>query len=146
MAPGVRALWEKAVELGLIIELHIGPDYGAQVRDVLKDIPETVVLIDHLAEPHKGSAVEFADILDLAQFKNVYMKLSGLNHFTKDVPLHESAKPFTRWVAQAFGPDRLVWGSGSPAIVDAHLAHGSESDRAKVKGANLKNLLWPNAS
>jgi len=144
--PGVRAIWEKAIELGLIIELHIGPDYGAQVRNLLKDYPDTVVLIDHLSEPHKGSAVEFADVLDLAQFKNVYMKLSGLNHFTKDIPLHESAKPFTRWVAEAFGPDRLVWGSGTPAIVDAHLAHWSESDRAKVKGGNLKQLLWPNQS
>lgn len=141
-APGVRALWEKSVELGLIVELHIGPDYGAQVRDVLRDYPDTMVLIDHLAEPHKGSAVEFADILDLAQFKNVYMKLSGLNHFAKDEPFYESAKPFTRYVADAFGPDRLVWGSGTPKIVDVHLAHWSEADRAKVKGGNLESLIW----
>jgi len=141
----VRALWEKAVELGLIVELHIGPNYGAQVRDVLKDIPETIVLIDHLAEPHKGDAVEFSNILDLAQFENVYMKLSGLNHFAKDGPHYESAKPFTKIVAEAFGPDRLVWGSGTPTIVDVHLAHWSELDRAKVKGENLKNLLWPTA-
>ncbi|MDA0711239.1 MAG: amidohydrolase family protein [bacterium] len=142
---GVRSLWEQAVHLGLIVELHIGPNYGAQVRDVLKEMPETTVLIDHLAEPHKGDAVEFADVLDLAQFKNVYMKLSGLNHFAKDAPHYTSAGPFTRMVAQAFGPDRLVWGSGTPAIVDVHLAHWNETDRAKVKGGNLKNLLWPTA-
>lgn len=139
----VRALWKKAVELDLIVELHIGPDYGAQVRDVLRDMPETIVLIDHLAEPHKGDPVEFANILDLAQFDNVYMKLSGLNHFAKDVPHYESAKPFTKIVAQAFGPDRMVWGSGTPQIVDVHLAHWNEEARAKVKGINLKNLLWP---
>ncbi len=143
-APGVRALWKKSVELGLIIELHIGPNYGAQVRDTLHDMPDTTVLIDHLAEPHKGSAVEFADILDLAQFKNVYMKLSGLNHFAKDEPLYESAKPFTRQVALAFGPNRLVWGSGSPKIVDVHLSFWAETDRAKVKGGNLQNLIWKN--
>lgn len=140
----VRALWEKAIELNLIVELHIGPDYGAQVRDVLKDFPQTVTLIDHLAEPHKGDAVEFANILDLAQFENVYMKLSGLNHFAKDEPHYESAKPFTKIVAEAFGPNRLVWGSGSPKNVDIHLAHWSEADRTNVKGKNLKQLLWPN--
>lgn len=75
---GVRALWAKAVELGLVVELHIGPDCGAQVAEVLRDLPETKVLIDHLAEPHEGSAVEFADILGLASFPNVYIKLSGL--------------------------------------------------------------------
>ena len=139
---GVRALWEKAVELGLVVELHIGPDYGAQVRDMLHEMPKTTVLIDHLSEPHKGSAVEFSDVLDLAQFEHVYMKLSGLNHFAKDAPLYESAKPFTRIVADAFGPNRMVWGSGTPKIVDAHLSHWSESDRARVKGGNLKDLLW----
>ncbi|MBT4140729.1 MAG: amidohydrolase [Candidatus Latescibacteria bacterium] len=140
----VHALWEKAIELGLIVELHIGPDYGAQVRDILKDFPQTVTLIDHLAEPHKGDAVEFANILDLAQFENVYMKLSGLNHFAKDEPHYESAKPFTKIVAETFGPDRLVWSSGSPKNVDVHLPQWSEADRAKVKGENLKQLLWPN--
>lgn len=139
--PGVRALWKTAGALGLIIELHIGPDYAAQVRDVVRDYPSFPVLIDHLAEPHMGHAVDYADVLALADFDNVYIKLSGLNHFSTDAPLYLKAKPFTRWVVDAFGPDRLVWGSGTPKIVDTHLAHLSEADRAKVKGGNLARLL-----
>ena len=139
---GVRALWEKAVELGLIVELHIGPNYGAQVAQVLRDIPQTVALIDHLAEPHLGSAVEYADILELGcADAEVYMKLSGLGHFAQDAPLYESAKPFTRRVIEAFGPERMVWGSGAPAIVDAHLASYSAAERALVKGGNLVRQL-----
>ena len=138
---GVLALWEKAGELGLVIELHIGPNYGSQVRDVIRDHSDFPVLIDHLAEPHKGSGVEFADILDLGRFENVYMKLSGLNHFSKDEPHYRDAMPFTRWVAEAFGPDRMVWGSGPVSVVDVHLEHWSEADRAKVKGGNVAGLL-----
>jgi predicted TIM-barrel fold metal-dependent hydrolase len=142
---GVRALWEKAVELRLIIELHIGPDYAEEIGQVLRDIPETVVLIDHLAEPHWGSAVEFAHILELGSnrdaYKQVYMKLSGLNHFAKDAPFYESAKPFTKRVIEAFGPERLVWGSGSPGIVDVHMQGFAEAERAAVKGGNLAALL-----
>jgi len=144
--PPVQALWQKAGELGLIIELHIGPNYAAQVRDMIKTYPDFPVLIDHLAEPHMGNAVEFAAVLALAEFGNVYMKLSGLNHFSNDAPHYEEAKPFTRWVIEAFGPDHMVWGSGTPAIVDTHLAAYSEADRAKVKGENLHRLLarwWP---
>jgi predicted TIM-barrel fold metal-dependent hydrolase len=137
----VLALWQKAVELGLIIELHIGPNYALQVAEVLRDQPDTVVLIDHLAEPHMGDATEFAEVLDLARFDNVYMKLSGLGHFSKDEPLYESARPFTRRVIAEFGPQRLVWGSGSPGIVDAHMEAYSETDRALVKGGNLARLL-----
>ncbi len=138
---GVRALWEKGVELGLLIELHIGPNYASQVGQVLRDIPETVALIDHLAEPHMGNSVEYADVLELAHHEKVYMKLSGLNHFADDGPLYRSAQPFTRRVVREFGPDRLVWGSGTPGIVDAHMSEYSSDERGRVKGGNLINLL-----
>jgi predicted TIM-barrel fold metal-dependent hydrolase len=139
--PGVRALWEAAGELGLIVELHIGPDYAVQARALIRAHPETPVLIDHLAEPHMGTAVEYAQVLALAEHDNVYMKLSGLNHFSDDVPLYLEAKPFTRLAIDAYGSDRLVWGSGTPGIVDAHLDRESAEERAKVKGGNLARLL-----
>jgi len=139
--PGVRALWRAAAELGLIVELHIGPDYAAQAGEAIRAFPGTPVLIDHLAEPHMGSAVEYAQVLALAQLDNVYMKLSGLNHFGQDAPLYLQAKPFTRLVIDAFGPDRLVWGSGTPEIVDAHMDRESKVERAQVKGDNLMELL-----
>ena len=107
--PCVRALWGRAVELGLIIELHIGPNYGKEVAACLRDMPASIVLIDHLAEPHMGDGVEFTDILELAAFPNVFMKLSGLGHFADDAPLFESARPFTQRVIDAFGPDRMIW-------------------------------------
>jgi L-fuconolactonase len=138
---GVRALWEKALELVLIIELHIGPNYARSVAEALRAYPETAALIDHLAEPHMGSAVEYADVLDLAAFPRVTMKLSGISHFADDPPHYLSARPFTRRVMREFGPDRVVWGSGTPRIVDAHMGEWSEADRLKVKGVNLAGLL-----
>ncbi len=141
-SPEVRRLWQKALELGLIIELHIGPNYALQVAEILRTYPSSTVLIDHLAEPQKGDAVEYAHVLELAAFDKVYMKLSGLNHFATDAPLYLSAVPFTRRVIEAFGPNRLVWGSGTPNIVDAHMEGYTETDRMKVKGENLAKLLW----
>jgi predicted TIM-barrel fold metal-dependent hydrolase len=138
---GVRALWEKALELGLIIELHIGPNYATQVADVLRDHPDSTVLIDHLAEAGMGTAPEYAQVLELAAFPNVYMKLSGFTHFATDGPLFPSARPFTRRVIEAFGPDRMVWGGNTPAVVDAHMEQYAEAERAKVKGDNLARLL-----
>jgi predicted TIM-barrel fold metal-dependent hydrolase len=139
--PGILHLWETAGKLGLVIELHIGPNYGKQVAEVLTIFPQYPVLIDHLAEPHLGNAVEFANILSLASFENVYMKFSGLNHFSKDEPLFLEAKPFTRLVLNAFGPDRLVWSSGSPRIVDVHFENLTETEKSKIKGENLVKLL-----
>jgi hypothetical protein len=65
---GVRALRKKAYELSLIIKLHIGPNYAAQAGKLMKEFKGSKVLIDYLVEPHMGSSVKFADVLDLAQF------------------------------------------------------------------------------
>ena len=139
--PVVQAMWERAARLGLIVELHIGPSFAAQAADLIGAHPSTTVLIDHLAEPLTGNPVEFANVLDLARYDNVYMKLSGLNHFSDDAPLYLDARPFTRRIVEAFGPEHMVWGSGTPAIVDAHMESSSESDRARVKGGNLVRML-----
>lgn len=137
----VRQLWEVAGSSGIINELHIDSSYAGQVEVLIRDNPSYPVLIDHLAEAKYGSAPDFAAVIDLAKYPNVYMKLSGLNHFAEDGPLYESAKSFTQWVADAFGAERMVWGSGTPDIVDAHLSHWPESDRELVKGGNLQSLL-----
>lgn len=138
----VRELWKTAGELGLIIELHIGPDYAAQAAVLAREFSDFTVLVDHMAEAKYGSGPEFSDTIRMSELDNVYMKLSGLNHYADDEPLYKSVIPFSRWVADSFGPDRMVWGSGTPGIVDTHLAHWSESDRAKVKGGNLQRLLY----
>lgn len=138
---GVQALWQQALELDLIIELHIGPNYAGQVAEVLQRYPQSTVLIDHLAEPNTGDAAEYAQVLDLAQFDQVYMKLSGLNHFATDAPLYLSARSFTRRVIETFGPDRMVWGSGAPRIVAAHMEGYAAAQQEKVKGDNLAALL-----
>ena len=137
---GVRALWRAAGELGLVIELHIGPSYALQVAGCIKAYPDYAVLVDHLAEPQFGTPAEYDDVLRLARFPNVTMKLSGLAHFSQEPEPHLDTRPLVQRVASAFGPDRLAWSSGSPSIVDALLETWSEADRNKVKGGNLARL------
>ena len=91
-----------------------------------------------------GTPAEFAEVMELAKFPNVFMKLSGLNHFATDAdnaPLYESAKPLTKRIIAEFGPSRMVWGSGSPGIVDAHMEGYSAAEIAAVKGGNLTRLI-----
>jgi len=140
-AAGVLSQWRQALELGLVVELHINAKYARATAAALREMPESTVLIDHLAEPHTTSAVDYADLLDLASFDQVFMKLSGLGHFAGDAPLYASAMPFTARVIAAYGPDNLVWGSGTPDIVDAHMPRHTEAERKQVKGDNLARLL-----
>jgi L-fuconolactonase len=137
----VRAIWRAAAELSLIMELHIGPNYAAQAGEAIAAFPSVPVLIDHLGEPQFGTPAEYTDTLELARFENVYMKLSGVGYISGAAPPHLDVKPLVRRIADAFGPDRLCWGGGTPEIVDAHLDHFSAAERAQIKGDNLAKLL-----
>lgn len=138
---GVRALWKQAVDLGLVIELHIGPNYALQVADAIRAFPGCNVLIDHLAEAKRGTPIEYANVLDLAKLPNVYMKLSELENFANDPPLFESILPFTRRVIREFGPSRMIWSGGSVQIANVHFNGYSAIDMAAVKGGNIQRLL-----
>ncbi len=137
----VRALWRRAVELGLVIELHIGPNYALQAAAAIRAFPGCKVLIDHMCEPKLGNPVEFGNVLELAKLPNVYMKLSGLDYIATDAPHFASVMPFTSRLIKEYGPDRVVWSGGTPKIADAHMKGYSAADIAKVKGGNLQRLL-----
>ncbi len=138
---GVRALWKKGVDLGLVIELDMGSDYAVQVGQAIAAFPGCKVLIDHLANPKVCMTWEYADVLDLAKYPNVYMKMSGLGYFATDTPDYQSVMPFTRRIIKEFGADRMVWSGDSPHIADVHMPGYSAADIAKVKGGNLQRLL-----
>jgi predicted TIM-barrel fold metal-dependent hydrolase len=139
--PGVRALWKKAVDLNLVVELDLGPNYARDAGAAIAAFPGCKVLIDHMCNPKTGMIWEYGDVLDLAKYPNVYMKMSSLGYMAEDKPDYESLIPFTRRVIKEFGPDRMVWSGDSPHIADVHMKGYSAGDIAKVKGGNLQRLL-----
>jgi predicted TIM-barrel fold metal-dependent hydrolase len=139
--PGVRALWKKAVDLNLVVELDLGPNYARDAGSAIAAFPGCKVLIDHMCNPKTGMIWEYGDVLDLAKYPGVYMKMSSLGYMADDKPDYESLIPFTRRVIKEFGPDRMVWSGDSPHLADVHMKGYSAADIAKVKGGNLQRLL-----
>jgi predicted TIM-barrel fold metal-dependent hydrolase len=139
--PGVRALWKKAVDLNLVVELDLGPNYARDAGSAIAAFPGCKVLIDHMCNPKSGMIWEYGDVLDLAKYPNVYMKMSSLGYMADDKPDYESLIPFTRRVIKEFGPNRMVWSGDSTHVADVHMKGYSAADIAKVKGGNLQRLL-----
>ena len=139
--PGVRALWKKAVDLNLVVELDLGPNYARDAGSAIAAFPGCKVLIDHMCSPKTGTIWEYGDVLDLAKYPGVTMKMSGLGNMAEDKPDYESLIPFTRRVIKEFGPGRMVWSGDSPHIADVHMKGYSPADIARVKGGNLQQLL-----
>ncbi len=115
-------------------------------------LPEQPFVVDHLAKPQlkSGKAAPWAaQMRELAHNKNVFCKLSGL--VTEADSKHWKAddfKPYLDVVFDAFGVERLMFGSDWPVcllaatygqvkqLIENYVKGYSEADKEKIFGGN----------
>ncbi len=114
--PGVRALWSKAEQLGIAVNVFVTRDKSDDLARMLERFPRLPVVIDHclIPKPSPELASSVADMTRLAKFANAYAKLSFLPLGSAETyPFRDMHEPCRRIIA-AYGPDRCVWGSNFP--------------------------------
>ena len=62
--------------------------------------------------------VTFPKILDLAQYPNVYIKVSGEYAFSKEPYPYGDLRTIVEHVHQVYGPKRMMWCSDFPWIAE----------------------------
>jgi predicted TIM-barrel fold metal-dependent hydrolase len=109
------------------------------------------VFVDHLGRPFQGTPKEHAVVVGWSQYDNVLMKLSSVP-VERQYP-HRNPAAVVRQLADAYGPDRLMYGGGyGPGAtaasyranrerVAALLAHFSAADRDKVLGGTAARVM-----
>lgn len=111
---GLRAV----ARAGLVYDLLVRPPQLAAAAEVVRLLPELVFVLDHLGKPdiaRRGWEPWASALTRLAAAPNVSAKLSGLvteadwsgwkpGHFTR----------YVRHAIEAFGPERLMFGSDWP--------------------------------
>jgi len=94
-----------------------------EALELLKDLDDLKIVIDHIAKPDikNGNITDWAkNIKTLAKYPNVHCKISGMTteadwkNWTA-----EDLKPFLDIVVEAFGVDRLLFGSDWPVCLVA---------------------------
>lgn len=138
-------------------------------------VPELRIVLDHLGKPEVGTASTpvaptpewVRDIDDLGRHPQAFCKLSGLPAEAGGDWSLPQLEPFLDAAADAFGPDRLMWGSDWPVSVigpaedgDPHApADGSATyqpsarnrwadavvDWAERRGHDVDAIFWRNA-
>ena len=147
-------IWQKAGQLNMILTLLIALHEIASAAEAIKRFPEVKVIIDHLARPDLAKDPElFEALLALAQFEQVYVKLSALGFMSREPYPHPDILALVRRVFDAFGPDRLMWGTDLPISQDAAtvaeamqlielaLPDVSPAARAEVMGGTAARLF-----
>jgi L-fuconolactonase len=150
--PDVRRGLAAVAEAGLAYDLLITPPQLDAAAETVAALPGLTFVLDHAGKPRiRDGEMELwrRPIVELARHDNVTVKLSGLvteaDHATWRV---EELRPYTHALFDAFGPDRVIFGSDWPvcllaasynAVIDAAeqvTAALSTHERASVFGAN----------
>ncbi len=105
-------LWDRIRELGIVAGYLINPHHADMVRDMLRKYPEVPVMIDHFGLPYYNSKLDldaFERIGELAEFTQVYLKMSAMRHFSALPFPHEDILPLAERALQFFGASRILW-------------------------------------
>ena len=105
-------LWRTAADLGLHVIVTLLADQLPVLDRVLAQYPEIAVSLDHCAFPALAGPPwnEQRDLLALARHANLHLKVST---HVLDAAAEATGDPaaFVPVLADAFGADRLMWGS-----------------------------------
>lgn len=143
--PEAEPLYDAAARLQLSVNLLITPTSLPVVDRWVARHPDLTVVIDHLARPdldenRPGTVSD--QLLRLARFDNVYVKVSALTKLSSHAYPHVDARQWVHTTVAEFGAARMMWGSDFPftrdtrgylrsrTVLDA--CYLTESDRAQL--------------
>lgn len=114
---GMRVMWACAEAHGLAMCPLIGADFLPQVHEMAERHPNVNVVVDHFARIGGDGMFRDSDLTlltDLARFPKVHVKVSAFYYLGSKQPPYRDLVPMIRRVFEAFGANRLMWGSDCP--------------------------------
>jgi predicted TIM-barrel fold metal-dependent hydrolase len=159
-ASETHRLWRKAEKLGAVFNFFIASKQLPKLEKMVRAHPEVKIVIDHLSQIDLGAEnpePDFQLLLAMARYPNVWLKVSELSSVSKSgaYPFAD-AYPYVKRVYEAFGPDRLLFGTGYPGTARAAYDRPSldkeidlfrklipfftAEDRQKILGGNASRL------
>ncbi|WP_160717951.1 amidohydrolase family protein [Chitinophaga solisilvae] len=151
---GIRAL----AKFNFSYDILVYPKQLAATAVFVKQFPEHRLVIDHMAKPDfkTGDITAWAaHMREIAASPNVYCKLSGLvteanwHHWKQ-----EQFTPFLDVVLEAFGPNRLMFGSDWPVcllaasyqevkeIVTSYISRLTTTEQHQIMGGNAVSFYY----
>jgi L-fuconolactonase len=104
-------LFRRANELKVPVLILTKPSRLAHLGRILDQVPETCVVIDHMADSARGNTDDHEQLLLLAPYPRVYLKMSHVSI--------NASNNFLKQVCATFGVERIMWGSDWPLCLNA---------------------------
>lgn len=114
--PAYRWFFQRCADLGLPLMVYAPGEAIGVAGKVAHEVPDLRIIFDHAARHAHGPKDDPAwenlgHLLDLAKLSNVAVKASSLPSFSTDTYPFSNLHPWIRRIYDAFGPDRMIWGS-----------------------------------
>lgn len=163
-----QKLWKRASRLGAVFNMFIHSSQLPRLGQMVERYPGVKVIVDHVSQidlAAEDAQQQLDKLLALARWPNVWVKVTDMTSVSpsKKYPFPE-AMPYLKQVYDAFGPDRLLWGTGYPGavreefgrpslakeleLVKTQFAFMTDEDKQKYLGLNAQKLwgLKPRSS
>ncbi len=127
----MRKMWEACAEENLNQCLLSNADALPTIKKMCSQFPDTPVVIDHFSRIGVSGSVDQKDLdllLELADSKNVTVKLSAFYALGKKAAPHTDLGPMIRQLRDAYGADRLMWATDCPYQVQNEYSYGASID------------------
>lgn len=149
--PSVMPLWARLEALGLCVNLCIASQDYNQFSDVVTGFPSLRVVLEDLGSGPETMLSQYVPILlEYARYPQVHVSISRLFRVSSIPHPYPDLWPVLEEVYRAFGPERLVWGSGYPEVLSAaggySGAAGLLGELPFLKSADLQMIQETNAA
>jgi len=148
------ALWGIAEDIGMTTAILL-PGELERVPEIAQKHPRLRLIVDHLGVPRGASGPSafhhLPALLALARFPNVSVKAVGVCDYALDPYPFASLDEPVKQIYEAFGEDRIIWGSDLSRLRHPYaecVSHFSQAliwltpaARVKIMGGNLGRLL-----
>jgi L-fuconolactonase len=160
-AGGYEPVFAAAERHGVPVTTYPPPRL-AQIANVAQAHPQLALVIDHLGleVPRRGMPFpanpfeKLPDLLGLAAFENISVKCSAVPAWSREPSPFADIWPHIHEVMEAFGPERVMWGSDITRCTNHTYAEAlaymrdtdelSESEKRLVMGESLRRIFrWP---
>jgi L-fuconolactonase len=107
-------LWAPAAEYGVPIMVYL-PGQVASLAAVARRYPDLPLIVDHAGlrwtDRDEQIVSSIDELVDLAELRNVAVKVSALPCYVTETYPFPLLQRLIRRVIDAYGPDRVMWGS-----------------------------------
>jgi predicted TIM-barrel fold metal-dependent hydrolase len=113
----MREMWRLAAEKKLAICPLVGPNALPALDRMCAEFPGTTVVVDHMARIGMDGVLRDRDVsalCNMSRHLRVHVKVSAFYALGKKQSPYSDLVPLVRALYNAYGSQRLMWGSDSP--------------------------------